>query len=158
MTATRLTIDTLFDAFFPPIVEESSGILRHRTIRVMNAIDRFLETEGERTLDPSDAAVLAAERQFDPNGAFVRTMAAHNLVCALPLFLEDPWLHPEPLMQRVQLDVVQRLVAFVSANVPMDDAEVGPVLTLISLRISISRRKLNRAQKEARRVREPPGE
>jgi hypothetical protein len=62
------------------------------------------------------------------------------------------------LMQRVQLDVVQRLVAFVSANVPMDDAEVGPVLTLISLRISISRRELNRAQKEARRVREPPGE
>jgi len=156
MTAFRPTIDNILDAFFPPLFAESHGVLRDRMIRVMTAIDRFLEAEGELILTPDDSVMLAAERQFTDKGAFVRTMHADDLIFALPGFLSPPWLHPDPLMQRVQLTVVQRLVEFVRDQVGLDRVGVELPLARIRAIILIARRELNRAQKESRRIRESP--
>jgi hypothetical protein len=156
MTAFHPTIDNILDAFFPPLISESRGVLRDRLIRVMTAIDRFLEAEGEGVLAPDDTVVLAAERQFTGAGAFVRTMHAPDLVFALPGFLRPPWLHPDPLMQRVQLTVVQRLVEFVVDQVGLDQTGVAKPLAEIRAVILAARRELNRAHKESRRIQESP--
>jgi hypothetical protein len=155
MTPIRPTIDTLLDAFFPPFIEHTYGVLRARSLRVMTALDKFLEAEGEGILVPGDLVILAAEREFEGKAAFARTMHAEDLVFALPLFLRAPWLHPDPLLQRVQLKVVQELVVFLHEHVCFTEIEVALPLAEIRTSIISARRDLTRAQ-QLRRARENP--
>jgi hypothetical protein len=156
MTAIRPTIDTLLDAFFPPFIEQTHGVLRARSLRVMTALDKFLEAEGEGILVPGDLVILAAEREFERRAAFARTMHAEDLVFALPLFLRKPWLHPDPLLQRVQLKVVQQLVVYLREHVCFSEVEVALPLAEIRTAIVSARRELTRAQQQLRRARENP--
>jgi hypothetical protein len=155
MTAIRPTIDTLLDGFFPPYIEQTYGVLRARTLRVMTALDKFLEAEGEGILTPGDLVILAAEREFEAKAAFARTMYAEDLVFALPLFLRTPWLHPDPLLQRVQLKVVHELVVYLRQHVCFTEVELALPLAEIRTAIISARRELTRAQ-QLRRARENP--
>jgi len=96
------TIDAILEGFFlervvcAPRVSARSGAAAARPSPVMQRRLRsleirlrdYLEAEGERVLVTGDLEVLASERQFDPGGAFCRTMRADDLLFALPGFLE----------------------------------------------------------------------
>jgi hypothetical protein len=82
------TIDVILEAFFLEQGITASPMRQRRLKSLEFRLCDYLEVEGERILVTADLELLASERQFDPEGAFRRTMHADDLLFALPGFLE----------------------------------------------------------------------
>ena len=90
MTASVPTIDDIFDFYLHAQVEDATGIRRLRVVLVESRLRECLENDGERILTASDRVLLEAERNFEAEGAFARTMHAEDLLFVLPIFLTSP--------------------------------------------------------------------
>jgi hypothetical protein len=81
-----------------------------RYLRIDEHLRTYLEARGQDRLCSDDALLLAAEREFQPLGAFCRIMHADALLAALPDFLGADWLMPQGLDRKVQISQSSRLV------------------------------------------------
>ncbi|TFC48893.1 hypothetical protein E3T24_12550 [Cryobacterium sp. TmT2-59] len=153
MTPSVPTIDDILGHVIHAERERATGVKRRRIDLVESLLRECLETDGERILVEPDRVLLAAERQFEPDGAFTRTMHAEDLLFVLPLFLTSPWLRPNHLEQRVQLDLAEILATAVmrSGLVPRE----GRQCILMDIRGAIDRGRweLYRAKRERQRMR-----
>lgn len=106
------TIDVVLEGFFGERMRGGPAGMKQRRLRSLDLrLREYLEVEGDRVLVTADLELLAIERQFDPVGAFCRTMRAEDLVFALPGFLERCL--PEDLVDvRLQLATVEALMAW----------------------------------------------
>ncbi|MFC0681731.1 hypothetical protein ACFFGH_28200 [Lysobacter korlensis] len=111
MTGTRPTIDTILTEFFAAELEGKRGITRERIEFVDVSLRHFLEAAGEQVLVADDLILLATEREFEPEGAFARTMHADDLIFALAGYLNS-MVPREPMVLRVQLRMVDRLIGW----------------------------------------------
>ena len=152
MTTSQPTIDEILRPFFDRRLEGTTGIKRQRIERVEQLLRTCLEAEGEQILVERDRTILAAERAFQAEGAFARTMRADDLAYVLPIFLEPPWLQPDRLLQRVQLHLADALTGHLVYGrlVTWDDSCI-----LWEIRGGIDRAKweLNRDRREKQRAR-----
>ncbi|SDH47620.1 hypothetical protein SAMN04488693_101351 [Arthrobacter subterraneus] len=88
--------------------------------RVLAHLRFFLEQEGDSTVSADVGALLALERQFEPEGAFERLLGAEQLVYALPRFLSPPWLLPDFHDRLAQISLVSRLVQWLCSRELVD--------------------------------------
>ncbi len=132
MTGTRPTIDQILSEFFAAELDGKNGITRERIQFVDVSLRHYLETAGEEVLVDDDASLLAHERDFDPDGAFARAMHADHLILALAGYL-SAMVPREPIVLRVQLRMVERLIAVVIARRLVDPYTlIGPLLEVRS--------------------------
>ncbi|PWC06461.1 hypothetical protein [Mycetocola zhujimingii] len=146
------TMDDVLLAYFGTEYDNSTGVQRKRIVRVDKLLRRYLESEPETFLGPYGRAILDAEREFAPKGAVCRIMRADTLLFALQRFIEPPHLDPDPLVQRVQLRCVERLIARL---VRIELAEYDTTCVQWDLNGALRRAKseLNRDRREAARAR-----
>ncbi len=132
MSSATPTIDIVLDGFF---AERLSGSarggptgMRQRRLRSLELRLRdYLEAEGGGVLVTSDCELLAIERQFDPVGAFCRTMHSDDLVFALPGFLER--CVPVDLTDsRLQLSTIEALTSWLIRRRLIDQTGLECVL------------------------------
>jgi hypothetical protein len=105
------TIDVIVTEFFDERLVGAGSTRRGRLRFLEKSLRDYLEAEGERILVSADLVLLTSERQFDPHGAFCRTMHADDLVFALPGFLER-CVPADVTDFRVQLATIEALVAW----------------------------------------------
>lgn len=148
MKPIRLTIDQILTPFFEANIASASGIKQHRISEVEVLLRDCLEAEGPRVLTTGDLQIVSAERDFQPEGAFARTMHADDLVFVLAIFTRPPWLAHEPALLRVQLAIAERLTATVLHNGLVDYQEVNCPLLDIDAAISQTLWELNRERRE----------
>ena len=104
------TIDAILTEFFGERRGSSPGLKQRRLRALELRLRDYLEAEGDRILVTADLELLASERQFDPAGAFCRTMRAEDLVFALLGFLER-CVPDEAVDARLQLTTIEALMA-----------------------------------------------
>lgn len=137
MTPHKPTIDLILGTFFSTSFARCSGVKLHRTRIVESLLSSCLERDGHRILVDSDRAVLAAERQFDPDRAFARTMHAEDLLFAIGIFIAPEWLAVDTLVRRRQLEVAENLVAhLIDTQLVRED---GFECMLLDLRFALDR-------------------
>ena len=146
------TMDDVLLAYFGAEYDNSTGVLRKRIVRVDKLLRQYLESEPDTFLGPYGRAILNAEREFGSKGAVCRIMRADTLLFALQRFIEPPHLDPDPLLQRVQLQCVERLIARL---VRVELAEYDTTCVQWDLTGALRRAKweLNRERREAARAR-----
>lgn len=153
MTVPRPHIDDILTSFFARECEGTKGVTRQRTELVERLLRECLEAEGARVLVDRDRIMLAAEHEFQPEGAFARTMHADDLIFVLPLFVQPPWLHSEPLVQRIQLYLTDALTGHIMYGGLADYDQL--ICQLYDIRNGIDSAKwaLNRDRRDRQRVR-----
>ncbi|MCG2621523.1 hypothetical protein LVY72_06290 [Arthrobacter sp. I2-34] len=104
------TINQLLVRFLEHRCRGRKPVTIDRYLRIDVHLRLYLESRGPDRLCPDDAHLLAAERQFQPFGAFCRIMYADALLAALPDFLGIDWLMPQRLDCTVQISQSSRLV------------------------------------------------
>lgn len=135
MTSLQPSIDVLLQDYFHDARQSASGIALTRLDTVERELRDFLEREGYRQLTTGGLAILESERQFEPRGAFSRSMHAEDLVFALPDFLETA--SGDHLLRRARLRHIEHLVARVIGYRLIDPGDFSCVL--IDLRIALDR-------------------
>lgn len=142
------TIRSILAEFFDEELFGKRGVIRQRTLAVQTMLRRYLELEGERILPEAQLALLVAEREFDPHGAFARTMHADDLVVALAAFMEPPWLAVDPLLRQRQISVALALLKFIDREMLV--VEDGMECFVLETHAAIDRAR--RGLKEQRRA------
>ncbi|RLQ84190.1 hypothetical protein [Mycetocola zhadangensis] len=102
-------IEEVLVSFFGKEHDASTGIRQKRIEQVDKLLRRYLETEATTFLTTPELALVEAEREFNPKAAVVRTVQAEALLFGLKSFVEPPYLDPDPLLRRVQLQCVEKL-------------------------------------------------
>ena len=133
------TIRSILAEFFDEETTHKRGVIRQRNLAVQTMLGRYLELEGDRTLTDAGFAILQAERAFEPNNAFTRTMHAEDLLVALSGFIEPPWLAIDLLLRHRQLALVNALLGFLCREMLID--ERGAACFLLETRAQIDRAK-----------------
>lgn len=113
MNELRARIEGILAESFSSQLEGKTGLRRERIERAHRRLLECLEAEGHRVLITSDLVLLAAEREFHPNDAFVRTMHADDLIYVLDIYVREPWLSDDPTDRRVQLRIADALAGTV---------------------------------------------
>jgi len=113
MNQLRPHIEEILNEFFSGQLDGKTGLRRKRIEFVYSRLRECLEAEGPRVLVTSDLVLLAAEREFHPDDAFIRTMHADDLIYTLDSFVRDPWLSENATDRRVQLRLVDALAGTV---------------------------------------------
>lgn len=150
MTPTRPTIDEILQPFFESQVTRKKGLGLRRIEEVERRLRVCSESEAERILIASDLAVLAAERQFDPDGAVARVMHADDLVFILAIFVQSDWQPSDPMQRRVQLRVTEQLAGYLVRRRLIDRSSLACPLIDIEVAIARGREELRRQQRDAR--------
>lgn len=103
------TISDLLDDFFVSFQPNASVSVQNRIDSVRNDLEQHLDREGPGILTTGQLAILETEKQFDPVGAFARTMHADDLYYALEHYLDPAHAFEESALRETQLDVVAAL-------------------------------------------------
>jgi len=148
MTKSQPTIDDILNEFFGQQAATRKGRAQQRVRAVERLLRECLETEGYRVLVDRDLVILAAEREFHPSDAFVRSMRADDLIFALPVYLSATWLQAELLLRQQQLILTDKLCGFIIGRRLIDQGDL--CCPLIDIRCAIDRGK--RALNEERRM------
>ncbi|WP_166875646.1 hypothetical protein [Salinibacterium sp. ZJ450] len=130
------TIDEVLRPFFATRLDGATGIKRKRTEQIEALLREYLEADCDKVFTPFERSVVAAERQFSPDGAVCRTMNAEVLLFSLLGFLDPSHLPPDPLLRRAQLSIVESLIA---GLVRTDLAELDTVCFQYDLRAALDR-------------------
>jgi hypothetical protein len=141
MTKTRVfspSITDLLDEFFAGYQENAPAAVHARTTTVRADLEQHLELEGPRILTTGQLAILTTEKQFNPEGAFARTMHADDLYYALQRYL-DPAHALDGLAEReTQLDVIAALAASLWSRRLLSDRNVSEC-TVMEFDIALKR-------------------
>jgi hypothetical protein len=103
------SISTVLDDFFASYKPAASATLRKRIDLVRSDLLEHLELEGPRVLTTGQLAILGTEKQFNPEGAFARTMHPSDLYYALEHYLIPAHAQSGLEQRELQLDVVAAL-------------------------------------------------
>lgn len=152
MKPIRVTIDQILVPFFEANIASTTGIKQNRISQVELHLRHCLEDEGPRVLTTGDLRIVSAEQDFQPDGAFARTMHADDLVFVLAIFTMPPWLLHDPTLLRVQLALTERLTATVLHNGLVDYQEVNCPLLDIDAAITQTMWALNSARREKAKI------
>ena len=127
MTKRSPTLAPLFDVFFRDQVDGQSPAAASRTRAVRADIEAYLDEHADDTLTTGSLALLNAERQFAPRGAYVRTMHADDLLFALPGYLAPKHRMRTPAAARSQVVLVGRLAQWLwtEGHLPHQGLECG---------------------------------
>jgi hypothetical protein len=79
-------------------------------------------------------------------------MHADDLIYVIPIFLQQPWLQAEPLLQRAQLEIAEWLTARIVHDRLVDYGDLSCPLLEIRVSIDRARRELNRERRERSRL------
>lgn len=144
MTAKRTTsvpptITTILREFFDAQFASMPPTLRERAVETEYRLRDYLETEGERVLVTSDRALLRAEKQISPTGAFSRLMHADDLVVALPGFVAEARLPADPVDRRLQVGLAGQLLKHVIGRALIDPREMACFVLEAEARIGQAR-------------------
>ena len=111
------TIDDVILTVFGNAVDRNTGIKRRRIQQVEHDLRAFLEAAVDTYLTDDERTLLAAEREFAPEGAACRALDPEVLFIALIGFITPPHLAPDLLLRRMQLDLVDALIGYVAYDV-----------------------------------------
>ncbi len=150
MTTMRRTIDEILQPFFAAETTGKKGLTLHRIGAVERHLRDCCEREAERILITSDLALLAAERQFDPEGAVARVMHADDLIFMLSIFVRPEWQPADPVQRRVQLRITEKLTAHLVRRRLIDRSSLACPLIDIEIGIRRGRDEVRRQQRGAR--------
>jgi hypothetical protein len=150
MTTARRTIDEILQPFFAALAHGKKGLTLRRIQEVERHLRQCGESEAERVLIASDLAVLAAERQFDPDGAVARVMHADDLVFILAIFVQPDWQPSDPVQRRMQLRITEQLALNLVRRRLIDRSSLACPLIDIEIGIERGREEARRQQREAR--------
>lgn len=104
----------LIDDFFLGLAEGRRPETARRYARVRHRLYDFLDTDDMRQwLDPDEATLLAAEREFAREGAVRAVVDLEGLLRCLPGFVGEEPLPTGDAEARMQISVVGRLVVHV---------------------------------------------
>ncbi|WP_104165576.1 hypothetical protein [Cryobacterium sp. N22] len=103
-------IHTVFGGAF----DESTGIRRRRVQQVEQNLRAYIHAEVDRYLTDDERTLLAAEREFAPDGAACRALEAEVLLAALTGFIAPPYLASDLLLRRAQ--AAERVLAKMSVQ------------------------------------------
>ena len=135
MTSLDPPIDVLLQDYFHHAREQANGIALTRLDIVERELREYLEREGHRVLTTGGLAILDAERQFDPHGAFARCMHAGDLVFVLPGYLAGS--AGDHLLRRARAKHVEALTARILRYRLVDRSDYS--CPLIDLRVALDR-------------------
>src|SRR5690554_4262994 len=150
MTTARHTINEILQPFFASQSASKKGLTLRRIYDVEVLLRRCIETEAERILVTADLAVLAAERQFDPEGAVARVMHADDLIFILTIFVQDEWQPSDPIQRRVQLRITEQLTAHMVRRRLVDRSSLACPIVDIEIGVQRGREEVRRQQRQAR--------
>ncbi|WP_155849416.1 hypothetical protein [Arthrobacter sp. H20] len=121
MEADTPHINGILRSFFEDESVGRSYYVGARYYRVMAHLCHYLESVDAATvLGPESGTLLAAERELNPRGAFLRLFTAHDLVHCLPGFLESRWLLRNHMDARTQISLTDRLLRWIRHHYPDD--------------------------------------
>ena len=132
------TISDLLDDFFVGYQQNAPVAVHARIDSVRSDLERHLDLEGPRILTTGQLAILNTEKQFDPVGAFARTMHADDLFYALELYLQPANAFEDASLRETQLDVVAALAERLWRS-PFISAENVSECTVIEIEIGLKR-------------------
>lgn len=150
MTTTRRTIDEILQPFFAAQADRKKGLTLRRIQEVERHLRACSESEAERILIPSDLAVLAAEREFNPDGAVARVMHADDLIFILAIFVQPGWQPSDPVQRRVQLRITEQLAVLLIRRRLIDRSSLACPIIDIEIGIQRGRDELRRQQRQAK--------
>ncbi|QYF72563.1 hypothetical protein [Cryobacterium sp. PAMC25264] len=102
---------------FGVCTRRSTGVKRVRVAQIEVGLRAYLEAGAADLLTAEELTLLAAEREFAPEGAACRLFSSTLLTAALPGFLMPPYLVPDFLLREAQLSMVGAFIDFlVPAN------------------------------------------
>jgi hypothetical protein len=107
MTVATPSIDILLRAFFEPKMHRAKPERRARLMNIERRLRRYLETEVPGRLCSECAALIAAERQFNPHDIVARLFDASGLLACLPGFMAPHHLPADAAERRVHYEVVR---------------------------------------------------
>lgn len=125
---TTPNITSVLDAFFSDAAVGKAAATRERYLRTHAALVRFLDSVDIASELGEDAwQIVAAEREFDANDAFVRVLTAESLVAVLPGFVERlPACRTDA---RTRISLTDRLVSYLVRFRLIDELAAGtPIL------------------------------
>jgi hypothetical protein len=105
-------IDDVISTVFGVCTQRSTGVRRARIQQVEADLRAFLELTDGCALTAGERTLLAAEREFAPEGAVCRLFSANQLIEALPGFIAPPFLAPDLLLRHAQLTMFSALIEF----------------------------------------------
>lgn len=144
-TAIHPTIAELLEEFFGAYRRSADQSVRTRTALVREHLARHLEAEGPNELTNSQLALLEADRQFNPDGAFARTMHAAELYYVLSRYALPQFAMAGSLQRHAQLDVTSALAAHLWARRLISPANVSEC-AVIEFDIAMERARRERSQ------------
>lgn len=109
MQKQRPHVEEILTAFVSAQLKDKTGMRRRRIETANEQLRQCLEDEGHRVLTDGDRSVLDLERELEPQGAFVRTMHADDLLLGLGIYVSEPWLLPDRIDRGVQLRFAEML-------------------------------------------------
>jgi hypothetical protein len=109
-TAVSPPVSEILEQFFDGFEADASDARRLRNSAVRLDLEQYLEREGERILTDGQRAILNTERDFDREGAFVRTMHAPDLFYALEHYLDPAHAFLGIEQRRVQVEAIAALI------------------------------------------------
>jgi hypothetical protein len=142
MTDPKPTIADLFDAFFSDAAAGQSPAAERRTRYVRAHLEAYLDSSGADVLTTDQLALLHTERQFAPQGAFVRTMFAGDLLYALPGYLAARHRLVEPSEARSQVVLVGKLAQWLWNRGLFGDDDVSCAMLTLESALTDARRSL----------------
>lgn len=116
----QIPIDQILTRYFSANASGKHPATVERYERVLASLRLFLEAEGDSTVSPESRALLALEREFEPEDAFVRLLSAEHLVFALPRFLSPQWLLDDFHDRLAQISLISRLVQWLCSRELVD--------------------------------------
>ena len=128
MQRQRPHIEEILTAFLSAQLKDKTGLRRRRIITADAQLRQCLEADGHRILTDGDRSVLDLEREIIPDGAFVRTMHADDLLFALAIYVSEPWLLPDRVDRDVQLRFAETLSMQLIAWRLIDQWDLGCAL------------------------------
>ena len=128
MAKQRPHIDEILTAYLAAQVKDKTGLCRRRVISADDRLRSCMEAEGHRILTDGDRSVLDLEREFDPVGAFARTMHADDLLFMLTIFVKDAWLPQDRVDRSVQLRYADGLATQIVAWRLVDQGDMSCAL------------------------------
>ncbi|WP_323959159.1 hypothetical protein GC088_11530 [Arthrobacter sp. JZ12] len=117
---TQIPVETILTRYFSVSASGKHPATVQRYERVLAHLKLFLEEEGDSSINPESATLLALERQFQPDDAFARLLGAEDLVFALPRFLSSAWLLSDFHDRLAQISLVSRLVQWLCSRELVD--------------------------------------
>jgi hypothetical protein len=145
-------ISDILKAFFTNYRCNGSDSVRAHVAAVRTDLESHLEAEGSRVLTTVQQQILNTERQFAPDGAFVRTMHADDLYYALLHYLHPAHALAGVEQHEAQLDAVGALAEWLSRSGLIGGQNVSEC-TIIEFDLAMSRvREVVNAERAATRA------